>query len=63
MKEQKISINDSPQVPEYKSELPKEGDKAISMSNELNTLDEPISTTIVFFFFFRVIIISNSCEI
>lgn len=50
MNSQNIVINDSPQVPNYKPEIPKQDDKVINMSNELNTLDEPISTTIVFFF-------------
>ncbi len=51
MKEEKIVINEVPQVPEYKAEPAKDPFKSISISAELNTLDEPISTTIVFGFF------------
>ena len=49
MKEEKITINEGPQIPEYKADPAKEEAKTISFATELNTLDEPIMTTIVRF--------------
>ena len=47
MQEEKIIIGEEAKVPEYKAEVPKEQGVKVSMASELNTLDEPISTTIV----------------
>ena len=46
MKEEKINIEDVPQKPEQKASSG-EGQKPLSLSSELNTLEEPISETIV----------------
>ncbi len=47
MKEEKIVIGETPKVPEYRAEVAKDSARGLSLAQDLNTLDEPISTTIV----------------
>ncbi len=47
MQEAKIFIGEEGKVPEQKKEQAKEPEKPQSLAQELNTLEEPISETIV----------------